>query len=203
MQDSMKWILLAAGIFGLALIIRVQIVSWAVTPIRYAGLNADDLQRFVRSWGFYLEDRAHFTVVHREVFGHAQFERRRYKTKPDLLSFRVPFSNLAKEQRENVKTAFSRSDITFSMELTPKKKRDRALTVEMEADDSMLPVKGVRCVVLAFEALGAADSHGYSVSCFGRMTSPIVDGPELIPWRRDFEVGRRLGAALGRLLHGN
>lgn len=193
---------LGFAIFIVAWMIRVQIVGWALTPIPYAGLSGEDLQRFIRSWGFYLEDRAYFVVTHREVTGHAQFVRRRYKTKADVVHFRVPFADLPKEQRERVRAAFLQSDVPFSMELTPKQKRDRALKVEFEMDDSLLPVKAVRCILLAFEALGASDPGGYSVCCSGQMKNPDVEGPELIPWRKDFDAGQRVGAAIRRLLHG-
>jgi hypothetical protein len=189
------WTVLAVvATFVLLLIAKASLAM----PIRYDGLSLDAIGPFIRSWGLW-QERGRIVVRHANSSLEVEFRKRRWKTRPDALVFRVRNADANRAHFEAVQGALTAASVPYKVEFTPHRKALRALEVSLEAEDLHTPAAGCRLVGQSFAALGAVET-GFVAHCEGRMrVAPDIPRVPLIPHRKDVALGYRLGRLLGRL----
>jgi hypothetical protein len=194
------WIYLlvgAAAILG-GVIALAQFNMWAVRPVLYRLNSPGEIERFVRSWGEWLEERGRIIVQFADT--EVEFRKKRYKSRPDLLVFRVRNAVGMRKHFDRVRDAFDASALHYELERTTKRRDPRAIAVRLAMPDMFTPVAGVRLVDAAFRAFSPEGEFSGDIWCEGRMRSGVdVPSTELIPWCQAHRLGRVVGARLGRL----
>jgi hypothetical protein len=170
---------------------------WSRDPAVYHGVAFEDLQRFFSSWVEHVAERQDIMVgTPREPYL-IQFRKRHYKTRPDLLLFRFRNGGQSKQYFSKVVTTFERNEIAFNMELTPRRRAPRAMMVELDASDPMLPSAAVYLCRVTFSAIGHLERTGVSVFCTGLGREFNPGGHNIIPTTRGWRAGWRFGYVVG------
>jgi hypothetical protein len=136
---------------------------------RYAGIPRPLVERLLRSWFVWLQDRARIHVRPADSPVEAELQIRRWKTKPDLVTFRWRNSTPTRHVFEPVRAAFAVERPDAVVELTSKARRPRAITMATSADDVLAPAWAMGPVVSAFRHCGIP-----SIACFDMSTMAHV-----------------------------
>ena len=198
----MLWLLLGvpAGVL-LLLIGWGQMNARGRQPAVYTVRSSAEVEPFIRSWGQWLDERGRIVVRHSVSGVEAEFRKRRYRRRKDVLLFRFRNADANWGTFEEVRARFHTEGVAHELERTQKQNRPRALVVALDPDDVFTPVAAVRLLNVA---LSAADSKLH-VYCEGRLRSgkdiPLVAMlPRTTAHRAGFEFGSRIGRLWARLI---
>ena len=177
-----------------------QFNLWGIKPIVQELGGPQELERYIKSWGQWLDERGRIVVQHPATGREAEFRKRRYRTRPDALVFRVRNADSGKQHFASMQEALDQAGVRYQTELTPKRRQPRAIAVVLDASDVLTPVAAVRLITVAFDLEEATD-RALHVWAEGRMRAshdaPLV---ERIPAMQAEGSGVRVGSFLGRLL---
>jgi hypothetical protein len=163
-------------------------------------LSRIEVEHLLRSWFAWLADSSRIHVRPSRSVIEAELQIRRWKAKPDLVFFRWRNSASTRDLFDRVRGALEAERAEISIELTPKTRKPRALTLSTRADDPLAPSWAMALVDSAFRhaALGVVTSFDLST-----MAHALPTGPPLIPLEpldKAFTIGRQVGRAVRRIL---
>ena len=191
------------GVLIAILIAWAQLNVWESRPVLYECSTPAEIERYVRSWGRRLDERGRIVVRHIGSGVEVEFRKHRYRRRPDALLFRYRNLDAGRKYFTDVQHSFESAGVLYDMELTPKQRRPRALTVSLDPLEVFAPTIAVRLVELALRFKEDGSSGGFQMFCQGPMQSKPEDATlELIPWRKDQHVGYRLAKWVGEFLRG-
>jgi hypothetical protein len=152
-----------------------------------------DVIALIRNWGLWLEDSGCIRACHWDSAVEAEFRKRRFKTRPDTLTFRYRNAETTRASFVEVRQRFDSHKVPYSLELTPKRQQPRALRVLLNLDDVLI---GQAAGNLLRLALGADRLEHLSIACAGQFRSK-KDVPS-VPLLHE-STAFRAGLAIGRL----
>jgi len=164
------------------------------------GCSLAEVIEHVRNWGLWLDDGGCILVGDWKSGVEAQFRKRRYKRKPDTLTFRFPRSSSTRELFAAARKRFELNAIGYSLELTPKRQLPRALSVALDPTDVLMGQVASRLLTLT---LSIDQGTPLSIGCAGRIR-PLRDAPN-VPLLREskvFRAGYKVGQMVSRALRG-
>ena len=161
-------------------------------------LSFDAVIEHVRNWGVWLEDGGCIRVANPVSGADVEFRKRVYKTRPDLLIFRFRNADATRASFATVRSRFDARKLPYAVELTPKRKRPRALAVQLRVDDVLVGQAAGNLIRVALDADRPAALH---LACAGTFRS-MLDAPSvpLLRQSRAFTAGFALGRAAVRTL---
>jgi hypothetical protein len=168
--------------------------------VTFAAVSRAEVEYLLRSWFAWLADSSRIHVRPCRSVIEAELQIRRWKAKPDLVFFRWRNSASTREVFDRVLAVFQVERPEVTIELTPKTRKPRALTLSTRADDILAPSWAMGLVGSAFRHAGVG-----AVSCFdlSTMAHALPIGRTSIPLEplsRAFVIGNRVGRAARRLL---
>ena len=168
--------------------------------VRYVSIPRDVVERLLHSWFHWLVDRSR---VHLRPAGspfEAEFQLRRWKTRPDLVLFRWRNSAPTRSVFERVRDRLSVDHPEATVELTPKTRRPRALVLSIAADDVLAPAWSVGLAVSAFRYSGMEAVSSFDLEVQAHAQSSISQEVRLEPLSKAWSTGKQIGAALRRTI---
>lgn len=197
---------IAIGVLiGFALILaRAQYVMWATRVAIYELESPAALEPFIRSWGQWLDERGRIVLRDPLTGGEFEFRKFRFATRPDELVFRFRNSDTTRPFFSDVREHMDREGVSYELELTPKRKQPRALSVSLDATDVLTPLKAVALARRSLDAMGAGTDGKLQVWIDGRLReAPDVPKVALVNTsesnRQSFAFGHEVGRRLRRL----
>jgi len=170
------------GILIAILIAWAQLNVWGSRPVLYECSTPAEIERYVRSWGSRLDECGRIVVRHNVTDVEIEFRKHRYRRRPDALLFRYRNLDAGRKYFTDVQHSFESAGISYDMELTPKQRRPRALTVSLDPLEVFTPTVAVRLVALALRFKEDGSSGGFQIFCEDPMQSKPEDVTlELIP----------------------
>jgi hypothetical protein len=196
------WLILSivAGGVVISIVGLAQFNVWGMRPAVQELSGPHELERYIKSWGQWLEERGRIVVQHAATGREAEFRKRRYRSRPDALVFRVRNADSGKQHFARMQAALDAAGVQYQTELTPKRRQPRAIAVALDPSDLLAPLAAVRLIIVVFE-LDAAVDRALRVWVEGRIrTSDDAPAIERIPSTQAEQSGVRVGSFLGRLL---
>jgi hypothetical protein len=159
-------------------------------------LSLDEVIERIRNWGAWLEDRGCITVANPANGSSAEFRKRRFKTRPELLTFRFRNDYPTRAFFADVRRRFDSRKLPYEVELTPKRKHPRAVAVPLRLDD-VLAGQAARDLLRVALDVGRGDT--LHLACAGRFRTMLDPPPvALLGQSRSFTAGFALGRAAAR-----
>jgi hypothetical protein len=191
--------LLLASASGVLILMAAWIASNHIGSQRadYTIHAASEIEPFVRSWGQWLETRGRIVVRQSTSGAEAEFRKKRFKTRAEVLIFRYRNADSSGEHFEEVRSRFDREGVEYGLERTRKQARPRAIAVSLDPADVFTPIAASRLLTLSFVECGS----GLQVICQGRFRrAPDAPSVRKIPPNRAYRAGSIVGRWLARLL---
>ena len=183
----------------LGLVLVFVVLSWFSQPVPYS-VSGGDLQRFLSSWGIALGDRGKIVVRQPKTDRSVQFVKRDYKARVDKLVLRCRNADETRKYFESVRSALESTGNDLKIELTPRGK-PRAVLVEFNVEDPLMPSAAAHAARVALSAMGAPVDGPFELYCQGAHRPDYQRGSvEVIPWTRGYRAGFRLGRLAARVL---
>jgi hypothetical protein len=168
--------------------------------VTFEALSRTEVEHLLRSWFAWLADSSRIHVRPSRSAIEAELQIRRWKAKSDLVYFRWRNSAPTRDVFDRVRGAFQAERPEFGIELTPKTRKPRALTLSTRADDTLAPSWAMALVASAFRHAGLGVVTSFDLSA---MAHALPIGPPLIPLEpldRAFAIGTQVGRAVRRIL---
>lgn len=195
----MAWFLGVLGALFLLHLLNVQFYYWSSRREVYELTSASELERFVRSWAQWTEERARIVVKVLSTNAEFEFRKRRYKTQPDEIHFRVRNADSTRQFFRRIRERFDRDKIDYQLELTAKRKQPRALCVPLNAANVLTPLAAVRLAAVVVEEIHDGSPSRLQTWLDGDVRRPPdVPAVELIAATQGYRVGESLGYRVGR-----
>ncbi len=166
---------------------------------RLPGLSRPDAEAILRSWFAWLRDRSRVYLSPAQSNLEAEFLVRRWKTKPAEVEFRWRNSGATRHSFMEVVSSFKQERRPFTIELTAKTRRPRAIVTATLAEDVLAPSWAMGVAIAAFAAATERLGQEFDL-CTQSHVLPIgMNDAPLVPLSRSYRLGRSFGKALGRL----